>query len=95
MAKSTGPTLAIAGVALLTDNVLFGSNDIDFKVIAATGFSAIALAMIEKMNEPLAVGIAWIALVTTILLRESPGGGTMFQHLESLLQGDWRGKTKW
>lgn len=94
MAKSTAPILAIGGVVVFSDVLLWGEIK-DFKPLVATGFAAVAFALLEKINQPLAVGVAWIAFITTIMVRKNAGNATLFDQLDSLLHSDWRGETSW
>lgn len=71
MAKSTGPILAVGAVTLVNQSVL-NSQPIDFRVPAATAFAAIGLALLEKPLPKLAVGVAWISLLTVLLARVDP-----------------------
>jgi hypothetical protein len=71
MARSTGIILATGGVTLLNQSVLNG-KPVDWRVPVATGFAAAAFALLEKANEQLVVGVAWIALLTVLLARVDP-----------------------
>lgn len=71
MARSTGPILAIGGVTLFNQTILNG-KDIDWRIPVATGFAAAAFALLEKANETLTVGVAWVALLTVLLARVDP-----------------------
>jgi hypothetical protein len=68
MAKSTGPILAAGGISALDQVVLKKGSPVQVIPIAvATGIAALLLGAAEKVSQPLAVGIAWIALVTVVL----------------------------
>lgn len=71
MARSTGPVLAI-GAITLTNEVVFQNQPINWRVPIATGITAGMLALLERANEGLAVGIAWLALVTLLFARIDP-----------------------
>lgn len=71
MAQSTGPILAIGGITLLNQTILNG-HSIDWRVPVATGFAAGAFALMEKANASITVGVAWIALLTVLLVRVDP-----------------------
>jgi hypothetical protein len=43
-------------------------DDIDLRVVVATGLTIGAFAMLEKLNQPLVVGLAWVALVTKVFV---------------------------
>lgn len=71
MARSTLPIIAVGGVTMFNQTILHG-QEIDWRVPVATAFAAGALAFIEKPAPTLAVGVAWIALVTVLLARVDP-----------------------
>jgi hypothetical protein len=71
MARSTGPILA-AGAITVTNRVVFNEQPVDWRVISATGLTAIAFALLEKATPELAVGLSWIALATVLLTRVDP-----------------------
>lgn len=71
MAKSTGIMLAVGGVTIAND-VILNNQPIDWRVPVATFFAAGAFALLEKGNEKLAVGVAWVALLTILLARVDP-----------------------
>ena len=71
MSRSVGPILAVGGVTLFNQSVLNG-KEIDWRIPVATGFAAMAFSLLEKVNETLTVGVAWIALLTVLLARIDP-----------------------
>jgi hypothetical protein len=71
MAKSTGVVLAVGGVTMF-NQVILNRQEIDWRVPVATGFAAISFALLEKVNEKLTVGVAWVALLTVLLVRVNP-----------------------
>lgn len=73
MAASTGPVLAI-GAITLANNVIVHSKPLadQAKVIVGTGITAVALGLLEQASPGLAVGLAWLALVTLLLTRIDP-----------------------
>ena len=71
MARSTMPILAVGGITLMNQTILNG-QEIDWRVPVATAFAAGAFALIEKPAPTLAVGVAWIALLTVLLARVDP-----------------------
>lgn len=87
MAKSTAPILIIGGVTITSrwlelmelNGPSFASTfftTVEFwKPAVATGLTVGAFALLEKVNQPLFVGVAWVALVTTLLV-PIPLGGT-------------------
>ena len=82
MARSTGPILA-AGTVTVVNRVVFNTEPVDWRVPIGVGIAAVSLALLERASEPLAVGIAWIALITTLI---APVGATK-SPVESAL--DW------
>lgn len=72
MARSTMPIIAVGGITVFNQTILNG-REIDWRVPVATAFAAGALALLEKPAPTLAVGVAWIALVTVLLARVEPG----------------------
>lgn len=71
MARSTMPILAVGGITLLNQTILNG-QELDWRVPVATAFAAGAFSLIEKPLPTLAVGVAWIALLTVLLARVDP-----------------------
>jgi len=74
MAASTGPIVA-AGAITYANAVLFNGKTWDSQliVVVGTGIAAGMLALFEHASAPLAVGIAWIALVTSLLVEPKSG----------------------
>ncbi len=68
MAKSTGIILAVGGITML-NTVILNKAEVDWRVPVATGFAAGAFALMERANEKLTVGVAWVALLTVLLAR--------------------------
>jgi hypothetical protein len=67
MARSTGPILAVGAITIANKSLLAEKQqDIDFRVIIATALAAGGFALLERLSEGLAVGLAWIALVTIL-----------------------------
>ena len=87
MALSTGPMLAVGGITL-ANQVVFHNQPINWRVPIATGIAAGFLAIIEKGNEGLAVGLAWLALLTVLVARTDKN---VKAPMESLLEW-WEGK---
>jgi hypothetical protein len=75
MARSTGPILAVGGITIANQSLLSPKQEpIDFRVIVGTAVAAGLFALLERVSEQLAVGVAWVALLTTIFvpLRNQP-----------------------
>lgn len=72
MARTTGPILA-AGAITWANNTWFERGaEFEFeetaRVAVATGMAAAFLAVAERATEPIAMGIAWAALASVILV---------------------------
>lgn len=83
MAKSTGIMLAVGGVTIFND-VILNKQPIDWRVPVATLFAAGAFSLLEKGNEKLSVGVAWVALVTVLLARVNPSKPSPTENLLAL-----------
>jgi hypothetical protein len=74
MAESTGIVVAIGAMSYGNDVVFNGQSPGEaIPVIVATGIAAGLLGLMERVNKQLAVGIAWIALVTMTLVKPKSG----------------------
>lgn len=71
MSRSTGVILAVGAISL-GNAVIVNEQPINWRIPIATGIAAGMLSLIEKASEPLAVGIAYIALVTVLFVRVQP-----------------------
>jgi hypothetical protein len=71
MARTTGPILAIGAITVAAD-VLPG-GELDMRVPVATGIAAGLFALVERTWEDGAVALAYVALVTILLVRVQPG----------------------
>jgi hypothetical protein len=73
VARSTGVVLAIGGITAANE-VLFapvaGSGHVSFnwRIIPATAGLALALAGLERLAPDFAVGLAWLGLVTVLVV---------------------------
>lgn len=65
--RSTAPVLAI-GAITLTNMVILHRQPLDMRVPIATAAAALVFAGAEKVWEPGAVGVAYLALVTTLFV---------------------------
>ena len=104
MAKSTAPILLIGGVTIVNRwlyleraheatpdfaSTFFTTSEF-WKPAVATGLTVGAFALLEKVNQPLTVGVAWVALVTTLLVPIPLGGSqggrkmTVFERVNDL-----------
>lgn len=75
MSQSTGPILAAGAVSLFNAVIVAGKpfDEQTWRIPVGTAIAAGGLALLEHVSEPLAVGIAWIALVTVLFTRTVPG----------------------
>lgn len=71
MAKSTGPILAV-GIIATVNRTIFNGKSMDWRVPIATGIAASILGFIEKASPDLAMGIAYLTLITVSLTRVDP-----------------------
>lgn len=73
MSRTIGPVAAITGVTLFND-VIMHNVDIqkEQRVIVGGIVVAVSLALVEQIAPDLAVGVAWLGLVTVLLVRIDP-----------------------
>jgi len=70
MAASTGIVLAVGSITAANE-LIFAPLDgqkvsFNWRIIPATGGLALALAGLEHLSRPFAVGLAWLALVAVL-----------------------------
>jgi len=72
MAGSTGPVLAAGALTWANQNLFGPQVDFDLKksarVAVATGAGVAVLSLIEKVNHSFGVGLAYVLLVTVVLV---------------------------
>jgi hypothetical protein len=62
--------LAVGAITVANKSLLAPQQQpVDFRVVAGTAVAAVFLALLERLNEPLAVGLAWISLITVLFVR--------------------------
>jgi hypothetical protein len=71
MARTTGPILAIGAITLANETIIAG-KPMNWRIPVATGFAAGVFALGERVSEPAAVGLAWLAFVSVLLVRLDP-----------------------
>ena len=71
MAASTGPVLALGAITVANESIIH-DQPLSWRAVIGTGLLAGALALVEKASQPLAVGLAYIALATVLLTRVNP-----------------------
>jgi len=79
MARSSGPLLA-AGAITLGNQTIFNKQPINWRIPIATGIAIGSFSLIERASPGLAVGIAWIALVTVLVARVDPKQPTPIEN---------------
>jgi hypothetical protein len=85
MADSTGPVLAIGGITLANKSVLNG-EPFDWRIAISTGVAAGLFALLERGWHDGAVALAWLALVTLLLVRIDPKTPAPMESLNKWLQ---------
>lgn len=71
MARSTGPILAIGAITVANQTVL-NRQPLDLRVVVGTAGAAMVFALVEKASPELALGLAYIGLVTILFARVDP-----------------------
>jgi hypothetical protein len=85
--RSTGPILTIGAVTMFNQSIVH-NEALNWRVAIATGFAAGAFALIEQGMPDVAPALAWVALVTVLLVRTNP---RVPSPIESFFQW-WEGK---
>jgi hypothetical protein len=83
VANSTGPIVAAGAITYA--NAVIGNGrpwDSELIVVVGTGLAAGLLALLEHAQAQLAVGIAWIALVTSLLITPAAGRSAVTNALQ-------------
>jgi hypothetical protein len=70
VARSTGIVLAVGGITVANE-LLFapaagGKVSFNWRIVPATAGLALALAGLEHLSPPFAVGLAWLSLVAVL-----------------------------
>lgn len=68
MSRTTGPVLAIGGITL-ANGLLLENKPMDWRIPIATGIAAGLFALMETAWEEGAVAMAYLALVSVLLVR--------------------------
>jgi hypothetical protein len=86
MARSTGPILAVGGITILNRSLLAEKQQpVDFRVLVGTAVAAAGLALLERLSEGLAVGIAYIALVAILFVEVDSTAGAPANNVLRIL----------
>lgn len=86
MARSTGPILAV-GAVTLANKVILNQQPMDWRIPIATGLAAGFFAVFERGWESGAVGLAWLALVVTVILPIDRSTPSPIETLDRLVKG--------
>ena len=82
MAQSTGPILAVGAITIANKSLLAEKQQpVDFRVILGTTIAAAGLALLERVSEGLAVGIAYVALVAVLFAEIDKEAGAPAENL--------------
>lgn len=79
MARTTGPLVA-AGTATLINQTVFNKQPINWRIPIATGIAAVTFSFGERIAPRFVVGVAYIALVTTLIARVVPNQPTPVEN---------------
>jgi hypothetical protein len=71
MADTTGPIVLAGGLTVISDYMQ--DQGWQWRTVLATGLAAGVLALIEQANKGLAVALAWLALITSLLTPRKNG----------------------
>jgi hypothetical protein len=72
MARSTGPILAIGAITIVNNSIVNG-RPMDWRVPVMTAVAAGAFSLAERGWEQGVVALSYVALVTVLLTRLTPG----------------------
>jgi hypothetical protein len=62
--------LAVGAITVANQSLLAKDQQpIDWRIPIGTAIAAGGLALLERVSEPLAVGLAWVALVTVLFVK--------------------------
>jgi hypothetical protein len=85
MSKTTGPVLAIGGITLANE-LLLENKPMDWRVPIATGVSVGLFYLLEKAWADGAVALAYLALVSVMLVRLPGAKRAPIENLNVWLQ---------
>lgn len=71
MSATTGPVVAMGGLALINQTI-FNGQPIDWRIPLATGLAAGGFALAERVWPEGAAILAWTGLLTVIIARMDP-----------------------
>lgn len=67
MAGPIGPMLAVTGISF--GNQWLGNGDLDLRILVGGAVATGGLALLGRISDELATGIAWIAFITLMFTR--------------------------
>lgn len=71
--RSTGPVVAMVGITVFNDVIVHHRNPVqEVRVVVAGAIAGAALALAERVWPDGAVAVAWLGLVTVLLVRARP-----------------------
>lgn len=69
MSKTAAPIMGIAAISVFRDSIMGNKGLTDsFRVVAAAGIAVIAFDVLETVNSRVAVGVAYLALLTAVVV---------------------------
>jgi hypothetical protein len=71
MSATTTPIVLTGGVTMLSDYM--NGRGVEFRVALATGIAAGIFGLFEKADPQLAVGLAWVVFVTSLIVPHANG----------------------
>lgn len=90
MLKSTGLVLAASGIVVANDVIVpamtggkASITNLNWRIVPATAVLALTLGGLEKVSEPLGVGLAGLVLLAVLVI---PVGGSKTTPLDSMSQ---------
>jgi hypothetical protein len=91
MARSTGPVLAAGALTWASRTFFDNRGGFDFEESArigvATGLGVGVMSLVERVNAPFAVGLAYVLLVTVLLVPLPGHRETPLTHALNLIGG--------
>lgn len=84
MARTTGPILAL-GAITVGNSVIIHEKEMEWWQPVTVGLTAILFAGAEKVVPTLAIGLAWLALATVVLVRVNPSTPSPVESLAKWL----------
>lgn len=86
MARSTGPILVVGAITIINGTIVH-KEPMDWRVPIATGLTAGLFALGERAWPSGVVGLAWLALVTSLFVRLKPGVPAPMESIADFWEG--------